>query len=298
MLKYNTTIMLTPSGYWLKPVDDPYNPLELPPHTIRVRFTSGVTPTNGDTQTLVDAGNNIWDIYKASDDWQNLFYRSEDLLEVLGANTTGITIMTGMFMFCSSLTTVPLFDTSSNRGVYEMFYNCSSLTSVPLFDTSNVTYMAKMFEGCSALTSVPLFDTSSATSMEEMFTGCRSLTSVPLFDTSNVTDMDYMLQSCELLTSIPLFDTSKVVSMNGMCSRCRALKSVPLFDTSSAVHMVETFYNCYNVESGALALYQQASTQATPPRDHDRCFTNCGRDTVTGAAELAQIDIYWGGTAT
>jgi hypothetical protein len=58
------------------------------------------------------------------------------------------------------------------------------------------------------------------------------------------------------------------------------------------------FDSCYKVQSGALALYQQASTQATPPTDHTGTFTNCGRDTVTGAAELAQIPQDWGGTST
>jgi len=57
--------------------------------------------------------------------------------------------------------------------------------------------------------------------------------------------------------------------------------------------MMSMFYNCYKVESGALALYQQASTQATPPSSHSGTFSNCGRDTVTGAAELAQIPSNW-----
>ena len=42
---------------------DPYNPLGLPPYTIRVKFKSGYTPTMGDAQTLVDANENVWDIY-------------------------------------------------------------------------------------------------------------------------------------------------------------------------------------------------------------------------------------------
>jgi hypothetical protein len=53
------------------------------------------------------------------------------------------------------------------------------------------------------------------------------------------------------------------------------------------------FYNCYKVESGAYALYQQASTQTTPPSSHSNTFRNCGRDTTTGAAELAQIPSDW-----
>ena len=35
-----------------------------------------------------------------------------------------------------------------------MFYNCTSLTSVPLFDTSNVTNMGRMFDGCTSLTTL------------------------------------------------------------------------------------------------------------------------------------------------
>lgn len=176
---------------------DPYNPLGLPPNTIRVKFKSGYTPNMGDTRTIVDSTNNVWDIYKASNDWYNFFYYNLDLLEVLGANTTNVTNM------------------------YNTFVNCYSLTTVPLFDTSNVT------------------------SMYRMFYDCRSLTSVPLFNTSKVTNMTLMLAQC------------------------------------------------YMVESGALALYQQASTQTNPPSEHIQAFYSCGSNTVTGAAELAQIPSGW-----
>ena len=57
--------------------------------------------------------------------------------------------------------------------------------------------------------------------------------------------------------------------------------------------MTTTFLYCFKVTGGALALYQQASTQANPPLKHDYCFENCGRDTQTGAAELAQIPNEW-----
>ena len=58
-----------------------------------------------------------------------------------------------------------------------MFYKCTSLTSVPLFDTSSVTNMDSMFYGCSYLTSVPLFDTSSVTIMSNMFYNCWNVQS-------------------------------------------------------------------------------------------------------------------------
>ena len=179
-----------------------YNPLNLPPYTIRCKFSAGYMPSMGDSQTLVDASENIWDIYLSSNNWTGLFYEILPLVNVIGANTTGVVNMRSMF------------------------YGCSDLISVPLFDTSSVT------------------------------------------------------------------------DMTAMCYHCSSLTSVPLLDTSSATNMSAMFGSCYAVESGALALYQQASTQSTPPTDHYYTFTDCGRDTVTGAAELRRIPASWGGTAT
>lgn len=236
------------NGTWVcAEFTNPLNPLGLPSHTIRCKFTSGYTPTMGDTQTLVDAGENIWDIYE-DNYWVGLFSRETNLIEVIGANTTGVTDMGSMFN------------------------GCTGLTSVPLFDTSDVTNMDSMFANCESLTTVPLFDTSNVTSMLSMFWGCSSLASVPLFDTSNVTNMGNLLRECSSLTSIPLFDTSNATNMFAMFSMCTS------------------------VESGALALYQQASTQTTPPSSHSDCFFQCGSNTVSGAAELAQIPESWGGT--
>ena len=210
---------------------DPYNPLDLPPNTIRVKFKSGYTPTMGDTQTLVDSNENVWDIYKQSNDWSNLFAFETAgadviVLEILGAETSNVTNM------------------------YKLFYFCKSLTTITLFNTSNVTNTGSMFHGCEALTSIPLYVTSKVTDMKWMFCGCKSLTSIPLFDTSKVTDISYM------------------------------------------------FRDCTNVQSGALALYQQVSTQDNPPTsyNHRDTFYNCGINTQTGSAELAQIPTSWGGT--
>ena len=120
--------------------------------------------------------------------------------------------------------------------------------------------------------SVPLNDTGSATQVNYMYAGCTRLTSIPLIDTSSATNFEYMMQGCTALTSIPLFNTSSAVSVLYMCD------------------------GCTNVQSGALALYQQMSTQTTPPGSHSYCFTNCGSGTASGQAELAQIPTSWGGT--
>lgn len=205
-------------------------------------------------------------------------------------DTGSVTNMKQSFLLCSRLASVPLFDMHSVTTTYEMF-NQTRLTTVPLFDTSSVTDMTGMFNACSRLTTVPLFDTSSTTTMRNMFYNCTSLTSIPLFNTSSVTSFNFFLYSCAI-TSIPLFDTSSVTSMNNMCKNCRSLTSIPLFNTSSVTNMDYAFEECTAVESGALALYQQASSQTAVPY-HIRTFRNCGAGTVTGSAELAQIPSGW-----
>lgn len=206
---------------WLNSPDQ-YNPLGLPPFTIRLKFSEGVTPTfNKGTGVQVSSSPNVWDLTYEYQWWTQILAGQYDLIEVLGANTTGVTSMNSVFDGCNSLTSVPLFDTSSVKTMYNMFQNCSSLSTIPLFNTKNVTNMGDMFQNCSALRFIPLFET------------------------SKVTYMSYM------------------------------------------------FNNCTNVESGALALYQQASTQANPPEYHILTFRDCGIYTQSGAAELAQISELW-----
>ena len=137
------------------------------------------------------------------------------------------------------------------------------------------------------------FDTSKVVNMDCMFTTCESLTAIPLFDTSNVTIMSYMCNGCYSITSLPLFDTSNVSDMYYAFSNCIALTSIPLFNTSKITRMSYMFSNCRKVQSGALALYQQASSQTTPPTSHVYTFYNCGSNTTAGAAELAQIPSDW-----
>ena len=255
MLKFNNKVLningnwLNPSGSPVPPVPDPYNPLNLPPNTVRVRTKDGNVPYKGDnstyeTATLVQGTTDVYDVYKSGTDFIHLFVNSSNLIEVLGANTTGITDMSQMFVICP-------------------------MTSISLFDTTNVNNMSFMFSNCTELTSIPLFDTTNVTNMEYMFSNCNNLTTIPLLNTSNVTNMNYMFQYCNNLTSIPLFDTTNVTNME------------------------YTFYCCYKVESGALALYQQASNQTNPPSNHTRAFCGCGSDTQTGSAELEQIPSDW-----
>lgn len=91
-------------------------------------------------------------------------------------------------------------------------------------------------------------------------------------------------------------NSTGVTNMAGMCYDCTSLTSIPLFDTTSVSDVSGMFMSCTNVESGALALYQQMSGQTNPPSSYSACFFECGDNTTTGAAERAQIPSSWGGT--
>lgn len=236
MLKINNKVLKINSN-WLNgvtspepPTPDPYNPLNLPPYTMRVLYTDGFTPevsTGNYTLTQVSVSPNVWDITKLSSKthWSTVFWNDiaswNNLLGVYGANLNG------------------------------------------------VTDMDWLFKGCSNLEYVALFDTSSVTSMESMFQGCSSLTSIPLYDTHNVTDM-YML-----------------------CYECSSLESIPSFDITNVTTMTYSFYKCTNVKSGALSLYQQAINKSITVTYHEGTFYNCGSNTTSGRAELAQIPNDW-----
>lgn len=300
MLKFGNDILKVGTS-WIDYRSQPGPPL--PPYTIRLRYTEGITPSvSKGVLTQVSSVPNIWDLTYENNDWGLLLQSGwpattntqVDLLEVISANTTGVIDMSSLFSGCYNLTNIALFDTSSVTDMRYMFLYCRSLTSVPLFDTSKITDMFEMFTSCNSLTEVPLFDTSNVTNMRMAFSGC-ALTTIPLLDTSSVTDMSSMFQGCRRLINVPLLDTHNVTNMGAMFNQCLNLKEVPLLNTSSVTNMYTMFSQCYNVESGALALYRQASSQSNPPSNHAACFQYCGRDTVTGAAELAQIPTSWGG---
>ena len=117
---------------------------------------------------------------------------------------------------------------------------------------------------------------------------------------SGVTKVNSIFMNCTNLVSANI-DTTGVTDGSQMFSGCSSLKTVPLLNTATMTTVgggttYGMFYGCTAVESGALALYQQMSTQATPPSITSYCFTDCGSGTVSGAQELAQIPASWGGT--
>lgn len=278
VLTYNGTAPSV-NGYWLKYESN--NPLDLPSFTMRFQFSNlSYVPTNetwyGEgtkTWTRVSSNPNVWDYTTNNRNWQvrfnNKFNDPDNIVTVLGANTTRVE----SFSSC--------------------FSNNSSLENLPQFDTSSVTNMSNMFNGASRITTIPLFDTSSVTNMMNMFINATSLVTIPLIDCSSVRNVQNMFSGCSALTELPLLDFSSVTYAYGMCNNCRALRHIPLFNTATWVNVQYAFHQCYNVESGALALYNRMSSQAVPPTNHIATFYMTGIDTDTGRAELEQIPSDW-----
>lgn len=337
MIKYNGKAV-TYGGNWLDAKRARYNPLGLPPFTMRLQFSDGYNPNeNGGmtygTITQVSSTPNVWDWTYVNSDWgsrtQNgnsiLAPHNLHLVAVLGANSDGVTSMSSllsglattvggmltavalfdtssvvnmkeMFTFQSSLTSIPGFDTGNVTNMVGLFGYCTSLSDVPHLNTGRVTNMGWMFAHCQSLSNFPTMNTRQVTDMKHMFINCKSMTDVPVLYTSKVTDMEYMFDGCEQIQYLPELDTRNVTSMRNFCSGCKNLKYVPLLSTESLDDSQSAFQSCYKVDSGALALYNQMSSQPVPPSIYRWTFNNCGRDTTTGAAELAQIPASWGGT--
>lgn len=209
------------------------------------------------------------------------------------------TNMQSMFYNCSSLKSVPLFNTTNVTNMYAMFNNCYSLQSVPLFNTINVTDMVGMFFSCYSLQSVPLFNTANVTNMQNMFYTCYSLQSVPLFNTANVTNMQSMFQNCFSLQFIPLFNTINVKSMLNMFNNCYSLNFIPAFITTAVNTDFTVFANNCSSLNRILMSFNRTVTLQYCQLSKDalvEIFTNLTNRTATTSATI-DITGNWGASA-
>lgn len=96
------------------------------------------------------------------------------------------------------------------------------------------------------------------------------------------------------LTSVCNIDCSRVQYISSMFENCTSLTTIPTFTNVTTIYQCnKTCYGCTNIESGALALYNQLNALGIQSWAHSQTFYNCGSNTVAGAAELAQIPSDW-----
>lgn len=253
MLKLGNTY-LNFGGTYLTDWVDPYNPLKLPPYTVRLNFAAGTTPTfTSGTKTKVGQYSipgyatfqNVWDLTYENDNWYRVCMSQPKLNHILGGNLYGVTSLNGTFSYCTAL-----------------YWGIS-------LDTRTVTDMTKTFEQSINLYEVPLMRTSNVTSTQSMFNWCGKLTSCPLFDMSNNETFTDMFMSCSSLTSIPQFNMLAATATNNM------------------------FNNCSGVRTGIVSLYGQCSALPNLQWTHSQMFYNCGVGNSSGQAELDQIPSDW-----
>ena len=234
-------------------------------------------------------------------DMSSMFTSCSSLQTVPLFNTAAVTIMSSMFFNCPSLQTVPLFNTAAVTNMTSMFNACLSLQTVPLFNTAAVTNMTSMFNSCSSLQTVPLFNTAAVTNMISMFTSCRSLQTVPLFNTAAVTTIGSMFSTCPSLQTVPLFNTAAVTAMNSMFNSCPSLQTVPLFNTAAVTNMSDMFQSCPSLQTVPLFntaavtnmsnMFNSCPSLQTVPLFNTAAATNMA-NMLFGCSSLAKIAIF------
>lgn len=247
------------NGKWLKKYVDPYNPLGLQQGVYRFEASTGWSPSGYDSSsvqfTRVSLTPNVWDC---------------KILNHSGASNWG--------------------------------YAAAGVTKILGFNGDGIgnytSAMSFFFKGVkSTCTYIGDLNLVSCTDVSDWFSGSSNvLTHLGNVNLPDCTTADNMFSSTVNIESIGILTfSSSLQSAKSMFESCGWLTAIPDFETSGLSNVNQMFANCYNVESGSLALYQQMSSQSNPPSSHNYTFVNCGRDTVTGAAELAQIPSSWGG---
>jgi surface protein len=241
----------------------------------------------------------------------NMFDGCTSLTSVPLLNMTSAIDISGMFHGCTSLKSVPKFDTHNvqyfgNGGValsqFGLFAGCSSLEVAPDLDFSSAVYVGGIFAGCSRLVEfgknnmISLPSSIEVEGFRGMFNGCTLLERVVLNVARNGSRTYWansLFQDCERLKTYTLPDVP-FHSISRMFSGCLSLTKMPVFDVASVQNCERAFLGCRNMESGIYSMYTALSANEWQySSSYSECFKNCGIDTVSGAAELAQIPASW-----
>jgi surface protein len=210
--------------------------------------TSEITSWNDPDLTHVYSVGGIYNVKISGSFPQIKFANTGDKLKLMSINNwgnCGFLSLDSSFYGCSNLEiyATDTLNCSSVTNMFRCFFSCSSITSIPNFntwDTSNVTNMSLSFRSTTSLSSLDLsgmdftscvnwgasgangafwqsgissinltgllFNNSSFT-FSSVFSSCSNLTTVSGFETldfSSCTEFSYVFYSCTSLTSINL----------------------------------------------------------------------------------------------
>ena len=157
--------------------------------------------------------------------------------DISGWNTSNVTNMRSMFMYCGSFNQNLPWDTSNVINMSHMFFGCTSFNQNLHWDTSRVAVMSHMFFGCTRFNQNLVWDTSKVTTMREMLLGCSRFNQNLRWDTSNVTDMGHMFRGCTSFDQNLRWNVSRVANMREMFSGCSSFNQPLRWDTSNVTDM-------------------------------------------------------------
>lgn len=187
-----------------------------------------------------------------------------DISELAFADTSNVTVMTGLFQNVTSLTDWSALSkwNTSNVTQFDQLFTYSAPPNLSFsagWDTSKVTNMRNAFYNFrgTSIEGVENWDVSNVTTMEQLFVQSINLTSLqPLrkWNTSKVTNLYYAFGSCSKLTSLDGlqdWDVSKVTSMASCFYNDNKLTSLlPLLNWNpKPTSCNEMFNNCYGLLS-------------------------------------------------
>lgn len=110
------------------------------------------------------------------------------------------------------------------------------------------------------------------------------------FSVSSINGIPEMFAQSHIVYACPGIRLQPNQSAQHMFRHCQELIEIPVFDWDYVPGTIEQmFANDYYVMTGITRLYDNWSTVG----NHSACFRDCGSNTVTGAAELAQIPSDW-----
>jgi surface protein len=168
-----------------------------------------------------------------------------------------------MFDGCSKLVTPSFFNLNTKNMTY-MFQGCTSLKSVPDYDTSQVIDMSNVLYN-SGLEIMPNWDTSKVTTFQYAF--YKTQIEEAVVNTDSATAISYMFQYCEKIKRIEISSMDKITnsySANAYAQKCYSLRQFiirnatkqPIFYNNQysypfaeCYRMLGTFHKLYNPEA-------------------------------------------------
>lgn len=111
----------------------------------------------------------------------------------------------------------------------------------------------------------------------------------------NYTQPYHISNAIELIAMNTTLDSSYATNMSsGFYYGSSLIKLYPdNYIVNNLTNVGDMFDGCTNVESGIIGTYNKLAALGAQVTTHSTCFHNCGSNTVTGAAELAQIPSDW-----